>query len=179
MKLSWLALLLGLGYGLPQLYALIQPDGFRGALRSFPRSAPWGYALMGLGTAWFLWNLQQENISDFAAYKPVLLGGFAFLGVACCIYVKDYLAIRGLAVVLLLVAKLTVDTARWADSSWRLVLVTWAYVWVILAIWWSVSPWRLRDWIQWFTQDDRRLRTLSLIRLAFGLWVAILGLTQF
>ena len=38
-----------------------------------------------------------------------------FLGVATCIFVQDFLAVRGLAIVLLLVAKLMVDTG--AEST--------------------------------------------------------------
>jgi hypothetical protein len=50
---------------------------------------------MMLGTVWFLWNLQQENISEFAAYKKLMLIGFGAVGVATCIYVRDFLACAG------------------------------------------------------------------------------------
>ncbi|TMP99798.1 MAG: hypothetical protein E6L09_08535 [Verrucomicrobia bacterium] len=179
MKLSTLAVLLGLGFGLPQLYGLMKPAKFREAVRKFPRSEPWGYALMLLGTAWFLWNLDQENISDFAAYKKALLIGFAAVGVATCIYVRDFLAVRGLAVVFLLLAKLMVDTARWEDTGWRLVIVTWAYVLVIAGMWFTVSPWRLRDLLNWGTATDQRVRLGCGLRLAFGLFVIALGLAVF
>jgi hypothetical protein len=179
MKLSTLAVLLGLGFGLPQLYGLMRPAKFREAVRKFPRSEPWGYALMLLGTAWFLWNLDQENISDFAAYKKALLIGFAAVGVATCIYVRDFLAVRGLAVVFLLLAKLMVDTARWEDTEWRLVIVTWAYVLVIAGMWFTVSPWRLRDLLNWGTATDQRVRLGCGLRLAFGLFVIALGLAVF
>ena len=179
MKLSTLAILLGLGFALPHVYGLVNPAAFRSAVRKFPRSEPWGYALMGLGTLWFLWNLKNESISDFAAYKPYMLAGFGLVGLGCCIFVKDFLAVRGLAVVMLLLAKLTVDTARWGDTSWRLVLVIWAYLWVIAGIWFTVSPWRLRDLIDWGTATDGRVRAGSSFRLAFGLFVAVLGFTVF
>ena len=71
LKLSTLAILLGLGIGLPQIYGLLKPKDFAAAVRKFPRSLPWGYALTLLGTVWFLWNLSQESISDFASYKNV------------------------------------------------------------------------------------------------------------
>ena len=77
MKLSTLSILLGLGMGLPQIYGLLNPAKFREGVRKFPRSDRWGYALMLIGTVWFLWNLNQENISDFAAYKKAMLIGFA------------------------------------------------------------------------------------------------------
>ena len=179
MKLSSLAILLGLGFGLPQLYGLLKPAKFRDAVRKFPRSEPVGYGLMLLGTVWFLWNLQQENISDFAAYKKVMLIGFAAVGVATCIYVRDFLAVRGLAVVFLLLAKLMVDTARWEDTEWRLVIVTWAYLLVAAGMWFTISPWRLRDFLNWGTATDHRIRVGCGLRLAFGLFILALGLVVF
>lgn len=181
MKLSTLAILLGLGFGLPQLYGLLKPTKFREAVRKFPRNEPWGYALMLLGTAWFLWNLKNENIADFASYKSALLAGFALVGIATCVFVRDFLAVRGLAIVFLLLAKLMVDTGRpgLGDSPWVLVIQTWAYVLVIAGMWFTISPWRMRDLIQWGTATDQRVRVGSGLRLAFGLFVAILGLTEF
>src|SRR6266496_3329526 len=101
LNLSTLAVLLGLGMGLPQIYGLAKPDAFATAVRKFPRSLPWGFALMLLGTVWFLWNLSQESISDFASWKNVLFAGFAGIGIGTCLFVQDFLAVRGLAVVLL------------------------------------------------------------------------------
>jgi hypothetical protein len=179
MKLSILAFVLGLVVALPQLFGLMNPAGYREAVRKFPRSEPWGWALMLLGTAWFLWNLQNERISDFEAFKPYMLVGFGAVGLGTCLFVRDFLAVRGLAIVLLLLAKLMVDTARWVDTDWRLVIVAWAYGLVIAGMWFTISPWRLRDLIDWATRTDRRVRVGSGLRLAFGLFVAILSLTAF
>src|SRR5271170_5406123 len=102
MRLSTLAVVIGLGLGLPQIYGIMKPAAFAARVRKFPRSLRCGVVLMLLGTAWFVWYLNQESIADFAAYKPLLLAGFAGVGVASCIFVQDFLAVRGLAVVLLL-----------------------------------------------------------------------------
>jgi hypothetical protein len=179
MRLSTLSILLGLGIGVPQVYGLMNPGKFRENVRKFPRSETIGYVLMLLGTVWFLWNLQQENISDFASYKKLMLFGFGAVGVATCIFVKDFLAVRGLAIVFLLLAKVMVDTARWADTEWRLVIVTWAYVLVLAGMWFTVSPWRLRDLLHWATATDGRVRVGCGLRLAFGLFIVILGLAVF
>ena len=56
LKLSTLAVILGLGLALPQIHGILHPEKFAASLRKFPRSLPWGFVLMGLGTAWFLWN---------------------------------------------------------------------------------------------------------------------------
>ncbi|MBM3880330.1 MAG: hypothetical protein FJ387_11540 [Verrucomicrobia bacterium] len=177
MKLSLLALLLGLGVALPQLYGLWKPAGFAASLRKFPRSSAWGLILMPLGTIWFLWMLSRDDISDFAAFKPLMFIGFAIIGFGSCVFVRDYLAVRGWAVVVLLLAKVVLDTARWVDTSWRLVLVVWAYAWVILAVWFTVAPWRLRDFIEFQTATEDRVRLGCGLRLAFGLLLAVLALT--
>ena len=179
MKLSTLTIALGVAYSLPQILGLINPAKFTEFARKFPRSLLWGYVLMGTATLWFLRNMQTEALSDFANYQKYLLAGFGGVGVLTCIYVKDFLAVRGLAIVLLLLAKLTLDTARWHDSSWRLVLATWAYVWILAGMWFTISPWRLRDIIGWMTANPRRLKIGSALQLVFGLFIIALGLAVF
>ena len=155
LKLSTLALLLGLGLGLPQVYGLLNPAKFAAAVRKFPRSLPWGYALM--------------------------LIGFAAVGLGTCVFVQDFLAVRGLAVVLLLLAKLMVDTGRpmLAQTHWVLVIQTWAYALVLGGMWFTVSPWRLRDFLEWATANEKRIKIGCGMRLAFGLFVAGLGILKY
>jgi hypothetical protein len=181
LKLSTLSIILGLALGLPQLYGFSNPAGFAAAVRKFPRSLAAGYGLMLLGTAWFLFNLSQESISDFAAFKTPLLAGFAAVGLGAAIFVQDFLAVRGLAVVLLLLAKLMVDTGRphLSETAWVLVIQAWAYVLVVAGMWFTISPWRLRDFLEWGTANEKRVKVGCGIRLAFGLFIAVLGLTRF
>jgi hypothetical protein len=179
MTLSLLAILLGVAFSLPQVYALANREGYRRWLRGFHRSESIGYLLMGTGTAWFLYNLHNEAIADFASYKKLMLVGFGAIGLGTCLYVKDYLAVRGLAVVMLLTAWYTLNFTRLAETPWRLVLVVWAYIWVIGGMWLTISPHRLRDYFHWLAAKDERLRSASLARLAFGVFVIVLGLTAY
>jgi hypothetical protein len=179
MTLSQLAVLLGAGVSAMSLFGLLRPASFVAAARGFPRSQTWGYALVALATGWFLYYLRNESVSDFAAYKSYMYLGFALLGVFTCLFLTDFLAVRGLAIVLLLLAKVMVDLARWSETSWRLVITIWAYVIVCLGMWLTVSPWRLRDMISWWTVSENRVRTGSAIKLAFGLFVLALGLTAY
>jgi len=180
-KLSTLAIFLGSLTALINLFGLLKPVDFGAALRKFPRSVPIGYLLVLSGTAWFVWNLKQESISDFESLKPILYGLFIAVGVGTCIFVKDFLAVRGLAIVMLLLAKLMVDTGRprLGETPWVLVMQTWAYVLVVAGIWFTVSPWRMRDLLNWGTATEQRIRLTSGLRLAFGLLVVALGLTVF
>src|SRR5580658_995618 len=129
MKLSLLSILLGLGMGLPQVYGLARPAELAVVARKFPRNLAAGVVLMLLGTAWFVWNVNIEPIADFSAFKPYMMAGFTAVGVLSCIFVQDFLAVRGLSVVFLLLGKLMVDTGRphLGDSDLVLVIQGWAY----------------------------------------------------
>jgi hypothetical protein len=170
-------MVLGSGFALLNLYGVLKPAAFGVAARKFPRHGTLGYPLILLATAWFLYYVREENVADFTNLKPVLYGMFTLVGLGSCLFLHDFLPVRGLAALMLLGAKLTVDTARWVNSDWRLVLVVWAYIWVLAGMWLTISPWRLRDLIQWGTASEGRIRWLSAVRLGFGLFVAILGLT--
>jgi hypothetical protein len=177
-KLSLLAIILGL-LTLPAVYGVARPAKFAAILRRFPRYTPIGYVLMMGATFWFLLYLKQESISDFASFKPVLFTVFAAVGIGACLFVKDFLPVRGLAVLWLLLAKLMVDSARWVDTEWRLVITLWAYVLVFFGMWFTISPWRMRDFVNWCTANERRTRLVSAMRLAFGVFILVLGLTVY
>jgi hypothetical protein len=50
---------------------------------------------------------------------------------------------------------------------------------VLAGMWFTISPWRLRDLLQWGTANESRIRVTSALRLAFGIFVAALGFTVF
>ena len=181
MKLSLLSILLGAGMSVPQIYGLTRPSQFAAAARKFSRNLPVGVVLMLLGTAWFLWNVNNEPIADFSAYKQPMMAAFAAVGILSCFYVQDFLAVRGLAVLMLLLAKLMVDTGRphLGETPWVYVIQIWAYVLVIVGIWLTITPWRLRDLVNFATASETRVRIGSAIRLAFAGFIVILGLTAF
>lgn len=181
MNLKTLTIALGVAMAVPQIYGIARPAAFAAAVRKFPRNLPAGIALMLLGTAWFLWNFSRESISDFAALRPYLNTGFVAVGIGSCIFVQDFLAVRGLAVVMLLLAKLMLDTGRpmLGVTHWVLVIQVWAYLLVIAGMWLTISPWRLRDFLNWATANEKRIRIGSTVRLAFAIFVAMLGIAKF
>jgi hypothetical protein len=181
MKLSLLSILLGVGMGVPQVYGLARPARLAAAARRLPRNVPVGVALMLLGTAWFLWIVNAEPIADFSAYKPMMMIAFAAVGLLTCVFIQDFLAARGLAVLLLLLGKLMLDTGRphLGESAWVLVIQAWAYIWIVTGIWFTITPWKLRDLIEFATATEARTRLFSGVRLAFALFIVALGLTVF
>lgn len=181
MKLAWLSLGLGLLLALLGVWSLARRQQAARAWQRFPRSVPWGTALMLLATGWFLYYVAQENIADFAPIKPHLMLAFGAVGVGTCLFVKDYLGARGLAVVWLLLAKCMVDTGRphLSETSWVLVNQTLAYLLVLAGMWVTISPFRLRDWIGWCTAGTTRFRIVSTGLLALGILLMVLAETAY
>lgn len=181
MNLSLLTICLGLVMSASNIYGLVNPAQMTVLARKFPRSQEAGWLLMLLGTAWFLYIVNYEPIADFTAYKNIMMLGFGAVGLLACIFVSDFLAVRGLAIVLLLVAKLMVDTGRphLGESPFVLVNQALAYVFVIAGIWMTVTPWWLRDALDWVTATRSRLQLICGLRLAGSLFLLYLGLTVF
>jgi len=179
MTLSQLAILLGGAIAVLQIWTLLKPDASAAALRKFPRSEGWGYLLMAIGAGWFLYRLNQEAIAEFAAYKTYMLLGFGGVALAACFFVPDFLAVRGLSITMLMLSGFVLSKTRFVDTPWRLVLVIIAYMWIVGAMWWMISPWRFRDLIQWTTATPEKTRKLALVRLAVAALVIVLGLTVY
>ncbi len=178
-NLAPLAVALGLGLGALQVFALARPAAWREFLLRLPRHRGIGTVLVLAATAWFLFYLRSETLADFARFRPMLMAGFGAIGVLTCLYVTDLLGARGVALILLLLGKLMVDTARWHPSDWRWVVTGLAYVWVIAGIWWTISPWRLRDALEWNCRSESRIRRLAWLRLALCALLVGLGLTAY
>ena len=102
MTLSTLSILLGLVVAGANFYVVFNLKKTREMAPKIPRSMLLGYVLMGLATIWFLYNLSQEKTADFLAFKKPMMMGFGAVGVMTCIYVRDFLPVRGLAVLLML-----------------------------------------------------------------------------
>ena len=179
MTLATFSILLGIVSAAANGYVFLNPGIAQKLAPRFPRNLPLGYVLMGLATVWFLYNLNLEQTDDFLALKKPMMIGFGAVGIMTCIYVTDFLPVRGLAISLMLLAKYVLDLSRWADTQWRLMFSVWAYVMILAGMWWTISPWRLRDLINWAVADLQRLKLFAGIKAGFGLLLIILGLTVF
>ena len=65
------------------------------------------------------------------------------------------------------------------ETDWRLLLVAIAYVWVVVGMWFTVSPWRARDLLEWATANDGRIKTMAIARVGLAALLLVLGLTVF
>lgn len=180
-SLATISLLLGLLLLVKGVFAFVLPKMFKAFAKDFPRNTPLGIFLMLAATAWFLAIAKAEPFADFENIKNIILGIFGLVGVATCIFVRDFLPVRGLAVLFLLVAKVMVDAGRphLAESPFVLVNQYFAYVLIVAGMWLTVSPYRLRDWQDWIMASALKLKIAAAAWIGFGAFLVWLGLTVF
>jgi hypothetical protein len=131
----------------------------RSALKSFPRSRSAAFLLFGGAAAWFLSRVAVLSEADFGQYRKALFVGFAGVAVLSFFHVAEFLAVRGLAALVLLAAgPLLYPAYGEYEIPSRLFMVTAVFAALTAAIWLGAQPWRLRDAIEWLQRVPGRAR---------------------
>ena len=142
------------------------------AARALPRSVSATWLFFGLGAVWFVWRLSKLGESDlifFQSPQPVMLA-FGLLAVLAFIYAPDFLAVRGLCMLMLLAAEPLLYAAYMEyQYPQRLLMVSAVYVGLALALYLAAAPYRLRDFFDWLFRAPVRARIIGAILLAYGL----------
>jgi hypothetical protein len=140
--------------------------------KALPRSQRGALVFFGAGALWFLWRVSQLGESDLIfVQKPwPVMAFFGVLAVLAFLYTPDFLAVRGLSVLMLLAAEPLLYAAymEWSHPQ-RLLMVTAVYVGLAAALYLAAAPYRLRDFFDWLFRQPSRPRVLGAIVLAWGL----------
>ncbi len=148
--------------------------------RAVPRSKSGAWLFFGAGSAWFLWRLSLLGESDLIFFKtpqPVMLG-FAVLAVLAFIYTPDFLAVRGLCVLMLLAAEPLLYAAYMEyQHPQRLLMVVAVYTALTAALYLAAAPYRLRDFFDWLFRTPGRTRLAGALLLFYGLATSAVAFT--
>ncbi|HYC70983.1 MAG TPA: hypothetical protein VEB66_07250 [Opitutaceae bacterium] len=144
----------------------------RSTAQALPRSNRAAWLFFGAGALWFLWRVSTLGEADlifFARPWPVLIA-FALLALLAFVYTPDFLAVRGLCVLMLLVAEPLLQAAFMEyERPQRLLMVAAVYVGLALSIYLAAAPYRLRDFFEWLFRAPGRARWFGAALLAYGL----------
>jgi hypothetical protein len=142
----------------------------RSLLRDFPRSATASYVFFGGAAVWFLSRVAVLSPADFGQFRTQLFIGFAVVAVLAFFYVAEFLAVRGLAALILLAAGPLLDSAfTLYEIPSRLFMVSAVYAALTSALVLGAQPYRLRDAIQWMQRVPGRSRRVGSAFVAYGL----------
>ena len=143
--------------------------GTEASAKAFPRSQTAAYILLGGAAVWFLYKVTQLGPADFGQYKNILFVLFLVVAVGSFYFVPDFLAVRGLAALILLTAGAILDVGYMHYELGALTLKTFVYLAIIFAIITGASPYKLRDFFDWLYKSEQRPRIFGGIFAACGL----------
>ena len=157
---------------------LLNHSGYAAILKSFPRSTAAAFLFFGVGAAWFLHAIWHLSPADFGEYRTYLFIGFLLVAILSFKCVPDFLAVRGLATVVLMGAMPLLQAAYMEyDKPQRLFMVSVVYAALAAAIWLGAQPWRLRDFFTWLFAQPRRARGFGGALAAYGVILSIVAFT--
>ncbi len=174
-RLAITSTILGAAIIVGRVPGIINPEKFSANARKFPRSVLWGRILMGICAVWAGIVMFNAAVDDFAWLKPVVVIGVPIAYALVIHFADQFLAIRGLAALLLLIAKVTLNATDVSDSSSRLIVTVLAYLWVCVAVWMASAPHQVRDWINFITANTTRCRAACSLGAAVGVFLVLLG----
>lgn len=168
---SILLILLGVFIYAPKSY-------LRSYILGFPRSKLSSLWLVTLATVWFLWrHIANLGEADFGNYKLIIGGAAVVVAFLSFKYTPDFLAVRGLAMLVLLFSREVLDALFLQEAYTRLFLVTIIYLLIVLALYFGAWPYRMRDFISWLNEKSGRFEVLGVFIALCGILTSILSFT--
>jgi hypothetical protein len=178
MSLSIATLIPGILLLICGLPLLLNVPAYAAVLKSFPRSTAAAYLFFGAGAAWFLYAIWHLSPADFGEYRTYLFIGFLLVAVLSFKCVPDFLAVRGLATIVLMSAMPLLDAGYMNFSHPQIFLYKVAvYLAVAAAIWLGAQPWRLRDFFSWLFARPGRTRGVGAVLAGYGALLAVVAFT--
>ena len=158
---------------------IAKPALVQGWLKKFPRNPLAGQIILGIALAWF-WLLiapggmgklsaLQLDLGEFNNVKPLLRILVPASLIAVCISVKDFLAVRALGVLGLMIAAPLLEAAFLKDPTTRLLVPIFAYALLTKSLFWIGMPYLFRDAVTWATATQGRWKLVSFAGLAYGI----------
>jgi hypothetical protein len=159
---------------LSHVFALVAGASVRGFLQRFPRSTPAGVILFVAAVGWFGWLVGTTDLGEFTAMRGKFLFFTLAAGVLMLRFVREFLAVRALGMLLLLVAEPLLESAWMRPETGRLWLVGLVYGWIVAGLFFIGTPYVLRDAVQWVTAARWRWQAAAWSGIAYG--ALLLGL---
>ncbi|MHB1079207.1 MAG: hypothetical protein ACYC67_07375 [Prosthecobacter sp.] len=138
-------------------------------LKAFPRTYAWGVILLTIDFIWSEFALVNMDMGEFFnmrdKFMMIVAGGY----VAVLIYVKEFLAVRALGALLLLVAGPVLTAAFLQPQTSRLLLPILAYAWIIIGMFFIGMPFLMRDWVNSLISKPQRWNLAVYGGIAYGI----------
>lgn len=172
-------ILLGVALLGAHLWALKNGDKTKAFLRAFPRHYGWGALILTIDFAWAMLVLDNMDMGEFFFLRKwfltlVPIGYFLVLT-----YVKEFLSVRALGSLMLLVSGPVLASAFLQPQMTRLLLPILAYAWIISGMFFVGMPYLMRDGITWLLAKESRWNLAVFSGIGYGLALLVLALLTY
>lgn len=172
------------------LSGLIKPDFTRGFAQRLPRSHMAGVILLTVDFIWCLWLLGLFRFLGLSLTFPMEMGEFSGFRVPLLIilpigfvlilrFVGEFLAVRALGILFLLAAEPLLAAAFFRNENSRLLVTVFAYLLIVLGLFWVTMPYLLRDQINWSARTTGRWRLAHGLALLYGMAILACAFTRY
>ncbi|MDR0351753.1 MAG: hypothetical protein LBH49_03910 [Puniceicoccales bacterium] len=153
------------------IFLIIKPLICERKCKIFMRSRLANWLAFGAAVSWFLWHITRLSEADFGQYKWIFFGFFLSVAVVVTLMIRDFLCIRGMAVLVLLASNELLAAAYMCEQKSRLFMVSFVYLAISVAIYLGIVPYKFRDFIEWLFKGKILPRLFGLLMLLYGIIV--------
>ncbi len=161
-------IVVALGLIATHVWALKNKDKTQAFLKAFPRTYTWGAILLTIDFLWAEFMLANMDMGEFFTMRSnfmyIVAGGYF----AVLFYMKEFLAVRALGSLMLLVAGPVLTAAFLQPQTSRLLLPILAYVWIIVGMFFIGMPFLMRDWVNALLAKPQRWNLAVYGGIAYG-----------
>ena len=150
------------------LVALLKSETTQSFLKQFPRNYKWGVILLSIDFAWSMLIMSNMDMGEFFNLRTKFLFVLPVAFVLVLIFVKEFLAVRALGALMLLVSGPVLTAAFLQPPASRVLVPILAYAWIIAGMYFVGMPFLMRDWVNWVTQTTGRWKLATLGGVAYG-----------
>ncbi len=168
LSLRTIGVLVGLLLAVAHLFALLRGDLVLAWLKEFPRSRPAGLVLVTVAAIWTFWLVATIDLGEFSNLRTMLLVAIPVGAFLTARFVPEFLAVRSLAMLLLLAADPLLEAAFLRPEKSRLLLVILAYAWAVKGIFWVGLPYLFRDQVAWIQSRPGLWKAATGLGVAYG-----------
>ncbi len=165
---------------------LTKPDFCKAWLKKLPRHYQAGVIVMSVAMGWF-WFLVapagnsvipvlsslSRDLAEFNVAKPALRIVVPLFAIGMCLHVREFLFVRALGLLALMVAGPLLQAAMFKDESTRILIPIFTYIIITAGLFFVGMPYLFRDFVNWVTASDKRWNIMTWAGLGYGVMVLI------
>jgi hypothetical protein len=129
-----------------------------------------GIVVFLIPATWFMIKLTQLGEADFGQYKSWLLLLFGFTFIGCCIYWRDFLIVRGLAMLSIMSIDALFKISYMNEAIVSPAISLLFYICIIIALYCGCYPYCIRNILpKVFSKNSRYIKYVGVFCIAYGI----------